>query len=54
MLIFGSVVTAPPSILPKVVTPRATSSFFDGLLLEFHDGVVPEAALRTHHVLGGA
>eukprot|EP00913_Durusdinium_trenchii_P029709 g27844.t1 len=29
-----------------VVTPRATSSFFDGLLVEFHDGVVPEGALR--------
>lgn len=30
-----------------VVTPRATSSFFDGLLVEFHDGVVPEGALRS-------
>eukprot|EP00435_Cladocopium_sp_Y103_P052938 s27_g16.t2 len=30
-----------------VVTPRATSSFFDGLLVEFHDGVVPECALRS-------
>lgn len=30
-----------------VVTPRATSNFFDGLLLEFHDGVVPEGALRS-------
>jgi len=30
-----------------VVTPRATSSFFQGLLGEFHDGVVPECALRS-------
>ncbi|CAE7832915.1 CPK24, partial [Symbiodinium sp. KB8] len=30
-----------------VVSPRATSSFFAGLLVEFQDGVVPEAALRS-------
>ncbi|CAJ1397501.1 unnamed protein product [Effrenium voratum] len=30
-----------------VVAPRASNSFFAGLLLDFEDGVVPEAALRS-------